>query len=374
MNTRRRIKTVMTIAIVAMAVMAQANTLEDELGILDLTANGGINPATGAPWAEGDTYRFAFFTSVGRTAESADIADYNAWVQGLANATSVYDIGANEGVTWKVIASTSAIDARDNTSTNPGVDGTGESIFLLDGSTVVANDYADLWDGKIQHIIDRTELGTLYTWWPWTGTNLSGTKTGPLGNGGQVVQGNSSVTTEWIWRTNTYDPPNLEHNMYALSEPLFILSVDPTLPDVDAGSDWITWSGASVTLDDVVVVSNDPGALTYAWSADPGAGVVFDPNEFVEAPMITITKAAGDPITVTFTLAVNNLGSGNPDEADTMTIDVYDNSCLAAKAIGTVAIDPTDFNDDCMTNFEDIAELASRWLVDYKLTDPAAEL
>jgi hypothetical protein len=57
-----------------------------------------------------------------------------------------------------------------------------------------------------------------------------------------------------------------------------------------------------------------------------------------------------------------------------MTIDVYDDFCLAAQAIGPVAIDPTDFNKDCMTDFEDIAELASRWLVDYKLTELAAEL
>ena len=375
MSIRKRIKTVLTIAILTMvlfAVSAQAE-LEGELGILDLTANGGINPATGAPWAEGDTYRFAFFTSVARTAESSDISEYNTWVQNLANVTTVYDIGVNEGVTWKVIASTADIDARDNTSTNTGVNGPGETIFLLDGSTVVANDYADLWDGSIQHIIDLTEQGAIYTWWPWTGTYLDGTATGPLGNGGEVVQGRSDITTEWIWRVWTSDPDHLEHNMYALSEPLLIISTDPALPDVEAGSDWVTWSGASVTLDDVEVVSNLPGALTYVWSADPADGVVFSPSATVEAPTITITKATDNPSVVTFTLAVNNVGSGNPDEIDTMAIDVYDNSCLAADDVGTVIFDPTDFNGDCLTNIEDLAELAYSWLVDYRLTAPAIE-
>jgi len=375
MNTKKRIKTVLTIAIAVMAVLtvsAQAETLEGELGILDLTANGGNNPATGAPWAEGDTYRFAFFTSVTRTAEESDISVYNSWAQSLADDTTVYDIGENEGVIWKVIASSSDVDARDNTSTNTSVNGTGETIFLLDGSTVVANDYADLWDGEIQHIIDITEQGATYTWWPWTGTTLSGTKYGPLG-GGSVIQGNSGLTTEWIWRNQfTSDPASNQMNMYALSEPLVIVSADPLLPDVEAGSDWITWSGASITLDDVEVVSNLPGALTYAWSASPSDGVVFD-SDSIEAPTITITKPAGDPITITFTLAVNNAGSGNPDEVDAMKIDVYDSSCLAALSLGPVAFDSTDFNSDCMTNIGDLAELALNWLADYRLTEPAVE-
>jgi hypothetical protein len=365
-----------------LTVSAQAD-LECELGILDLTANGGNNPATSAPWAEGDTYRFAFFTSVARTAEEPNIVVYNDWAQGLANDTTAYDIGVNEGVVWKIIGSTSAIDARDNTSTNPTVE-TGCAIYLLDGSTLVASDNADLWDGSIDHIIDRTEQGALFTWWPWTGTYLDGIKApdSPGGRGalgyGDVSQGRSDVTTEWIWRTNTSDGAATLHNMYALSDPLVIINTNPDLPDVQAGSDWVTWSGEPVVLDDVVVTNNLPSALTYAWTASPSAGVVFTPNDggdgstsSVESPTVTITKATTNPSVVTFTLAVNNEGSGNPDEIDTMRIDVYDNSCLAADDVGTVIFDPTDFNDDCLTNLNDIAEVAFNWLVDYALTAPA---
>ncbi len=217
----------------ALAPAAQA-ALMGELGILDLTANGGINPATGAPWALGDQYRFAFHTSASRTAESADIADYNLWVQGLADATTAYDIGADEGVTWKVIGSTDAVDARDNTSTNPTVE-SGHAIFLLDGSTVVANDYADLWDGDVDHVIDRTELGTTWAYWPWTGTARDGTAAPGLGAHGnplgisEVNQAQAGVTTNWITRINTYDPFTNLLPLYGMSDPLEIVPEPATM-------------------------------------------------------------------------------------------------------------------------------------------------
>ena len=393
MNTRNRARTVLTLAAVVMAVFAgpaQAGPLESELGILTPDTLAGNNPATGAPWAVGDQYRFAFHTSAKTTAESADIATYNAWVQGLANATTVYDIGADEGVTWKAIGSTNAVDARENTSTNPTVE-SGHAIFLLDGSTLIASDYADLWDGEIQHIINLTEKGTEWAHWPWTGTMIDGTaRTGgsngnPLGSTGEVGQGNASVTTEWIWRTWTMDPPGTLLPMYALSDPLVIGSPDPYAPIVNAGKDVITWSGKDVTLDPNVINNHESYAgLTYLWTAnDPNNTftIVFDhpvnpadPNSSdVEAPTVTITKAPGAALTVTLTLAVNNVGSTKPDETDTMTIDVYDDSCLAAKAADPVELDSTDLNADCITDLKDLALLAPKWLFDYALTAPAAE-
>ena len=77
--------------------------------------------------------------------------------------------------------------------------------------------------------------------------------------------------------------------------------------------------------------------------------------------------------TVTLCLAVNN--EGNPPEkaaGGTMSIDVYDNACLAALATGLM-IDQTDLDGDCITNFEDFAALATPWLDDYKSTGPAVK-
>jgi hypothetical protein len=369
----------LTLAVVVMAVFAgasQAVPLKGELGILTPETLAGNNPATGSPWAVGDQYRFAFHTSATITAESPDIATYNTWVQGLANASTAYDIGADDGVTWKAIGSTAAVDARDNTSTNPTVE-TGCAIFLLDGSTLVANNYADLWDGSIQNIINITELGTEWAYWPWTGTLTDGTAgTGgsagnPLGSTGQVGQGDASVTTDWIWRVWTQDPPENLMPMYALSNPLVIVVDDPNLPSVDAGVDMITWSGREVQLDPNIVEKDgsDWTNLTYAWSADPDDGVEFsDPDAL--APTVTITKDTANPSIVTLTLAVNNAGRIEPPVTDIMTIDVYDNACLAAKAVGLLELDPTDIDGNCITALEDFALMALTWLDDYSLTEP----
>ena len=144
------------------------------------------------------------------------------------------------------------------------------------------------------------------------------------------------------------------------------------LPDVDAGSNWISWSGEPVVLDDVVVVnnSNPVAALTYSWTADPADGVVFTPSAAVESPTVTITKTTDNPSVVTLTLAVNNVGSANLDVTDSMTIDLYDNSCEAGLVVNSVALDDSDFDTDCATNLGDFAEIAAAWLLDYTASDP----
>ena len=152
-----------------------------------------------------------------------------------------------------------------------------------------------------------------------------------------------------------------------------MLNADPNAPTVDAGVDKVTWSDQPVTLAPTVT-NNDtldpPRDLTHHWTANPDTGVEFsDPN--VEAPTVTITKAGGDAVTVTLTLAVNLQGrTEEPDVEDTMTIDVYDDSCLAAIGVGQAEIDPGDFDEDCDTDFEDYAILAEKWLVNYELSAP----
>ncbi len=86
-----------------------------------------------------EPYRLAFITSSNPNgAVSSDIADYNSYVQSLANA-----VPALNGITFNCIGSTADVDARDNTGTNPNVS-VGVPIYLVDGTTLVANDNADL--------------------------------------------------------------------------------------------------------------------------------------------------------------------------------------------------------------------------------------
>ncbi len=148
---------------------------------------------------------------------------------------------------------------------------------------------------------------------------------------------------------------------------------DPNAPSVDAGPDMVSWSGEAVQLDPNIV--EKPGSdwtnLTYLWTAEPADGVEFDPSAEVEAPVVTITKATENPSVVTLTLAVNN--EGNPPEdavIDDMTIDLYDDACIAALDLGLTELDPSDIDGDCTTDLVDFARLAARWLDDYTLTEP----
>ena len=87
----------------------------------------------------GDHFRLIFLSSATRTAEATDIATYNTWVQGLA-ANGHTDI-QNHSSTFRVVGSTAAVDARDNTSTT----GTGVAIHWLNGDKA-ADDYEDFYD------------------------------------------------------------------------------------------------------------------------------------------------------------------------------------------------------------------------------------
>jgi len=157
----------------------------------------------------------------------------------------------------------------------------------------------------------------------------------------------------------------------------YLVVDDSYLPSVDAGPDMISWSGSTVQMDPNVV-NNDTaepkGTLTYLWTASPdGIGdpnldvAITDPNK--ENATVTVTKAepAGNATVVTMTLAVTL--EGNDPVKKSMTIDVYDDPCQAAKAAGLAEIDITDIDENCITNFVDFALMAVTWLEDYSLTE-----
>ena len=150
--------------------VSAAPQLEGELGILDVTANGGINPGTGQPWKAGDRYRLVFVTSAGTQAVADDLAVYDEFLRKLVGSAGI-------GGTWKVIGSSSTVDARDHTSTNPDTDGAGEPVFLIDGVTRIADGYKDMWDGSLHAPINRDEQGnTDLTGRVFTGSSASGVK------------------------------------------------------------------------------------------------------------------------------------------------------------------------------------------------------
>ena len=95
--------------------------------------------------AVGKGFRLLFVTSNKRNAESTDIDVYNRFVQKRAKDRGHADIRPYSSQ-FQVLASTTSIDARDNTATNPDEDGRGVPIWWLNGLRV-ADDYDDFWDG-----------------------------------------------------------------------------------------------------------------------------------------------------------------------------------------------------------------------------------
>ncbi len=174
-----------------------------ELGILTEEILEGNNPATGEPWQVGDQYRLVFISN-GRVNsnhnEADDISYWNAAVQAFADNATGHDLS---GVEWRIIGSTSDIDARDNTGTNTNVvEGVGNALFAMDGSTVIENNYVDLWDGEAPQNRpiwtqnageDQADVPDAVEW-PFTGTHWSGVAAGTLylkdtSSGGNIRQG-----------------------------------------------------------------------------------------------------------------------------------------------------------------------------------------
>ena len=422
MKPKNRIKIVFTLAFAAVAILAaSANAVPvvGELGILDLDANGGINPNTGVAWAEGDQYRLAFHTLGKHNATSNDPNVYNAFVTAQAQLNP-----ALVGSTWLALVSVNLdntttealspkIDAKSNSGTDDltggtGIGGAGVPVYAMDGTTCIARNNADIWNGWSNPFDGDTTVristGPVH-YSPFldqygnqtvnpdtnhgmncvTGSNSNGTARTPLGNTTDSTTANYGSSNannhNRVWLR--WDNGSLTGNwsFYALSEELTIGGGDPNFPDVDAGVDMISWSDQAVLMDPNVV-NNDTaepqGTLTYLWTAD--AASVADPNLDVaitdaeqEDATVEITKTAptGDATVVTMTLAVTL--EGKDPVTDTMTIDVYDDACLAAEAAGTLVIDPTDIDGNCITNFADFAVMATTWFYDYTLTGPVAK-
>jgi len=114
----------------------------------------------------GDSYRLAFVTSQTHNALSPDIGVYNTFVDGLGDANVLVS-------DWRAIGSTETVDARDNTGTNPFVNGVGVPIYLLN-DTLLANSNADLWDGSIVTALDYRDDGDTASGHVWTGTTETG--------------------------------------------------------------------------------------------------------------------------------------------------------------------------------------------------------
>ena len=254
--------------------------LVGELGVLDVeNANGGINPQTGVAWVAGDTYRLALHTEDKRDTLSTDIADYNAFVNTVADGSVAFpSLGDGD---WKVLGSTETVSARENTNSSDLTPGVGAPVFVLDGVTMIAEDNADMWNGwsnggtniRIPNADNNAavryspylneegtgDTGVVHGVSVATGSNSDGSIGGePFGNVGdrnRLNWGSSNGNRVGrIWARFGNGNPSNNWSFYALSEPLTIIT------------DGAFQAFAITEID----YSEDDNMLTLTWTSIPG--------------------------------------------------------------------------------------------------------
>ena len=132
--------------------------LMSQYGILNLSANGGINPNTGLAWQAGDKYRVAFVTDGKINAESNDTSVYDNFATVQANLNG--SITNSTGWTALVYVNTDPTQPQGNSVSNPftraglsditggnGIGGAGVPVYAMDGMTAIARNNADIRDG-----------------------------------------------------------------------------------------------------------------------------------------------------------------------------------------------------------------------------------
>ena len=162
------------------------NSWMTDTSVIQIRVNGHTSVTT-APtevepdWAlvpeevstDGGVFRLLFLSSTTSGATSTDIRTYNTRVQTRAAAghAAIRDYSAG----FRAVASTAAVDARDNTATT----GTSVPIYWL-GGTRLAHNYGDFYDGTWddeQNVSDESGLAYIGLGNPqavWTGSNDSG--------------------------------------------------------------------------------------------------------------------------------------------------------------------------------------------------------
>ena len=177
---------------------------------------------------EGDQFRLLFISSETRTAAAANIATYNAWVQGLA-ASGHTDIQDHK-LDFRVVGCSEAVDARDNTGTTYTASDKGVAIYWLGGNKA-ADEYEDFYDETWDEEASmRDEDGTtvdapnnVWTGCKHDGTERIGGQDGmtSLGLGGSegvmVGKPNSTGSGDGPFSSDDSVVSSVSRPMYALS-------------------------------------------------------------------------------------------------------------------------------------------------------------
>jgi len=174
------------------------------------------------------------------------------------------------------------------------------------------------------------------------------------------------VKTRYYWAVDTYigtptDP---------VLGPIFSFLADNRPPAVDAGPDGVTYLQDGVRVGDIAGTVSDDGEIkpyTVQWT------VVSEPND-PNSPDAVIADPAAEATNVT----LSALGTyvlqleaedGEYTGSDTMTINVYADSCAAAQGLPDYEPLVGDLNGDCRVDEADEALMMENWLKDGSLEE-----
>jgi len=177
-----------------------------------------------------------------------------------------------------------------------------------------------------------------------------------------VVQ--TKPKTRYYWAVDCYVGSDAD----PVLGPIFSFVSDNLAPTVDAGADVVTWLEGAPRVGKLdATIADDGGAAscTVKWT------VVSEPNE----GMAVIKTATAEDTDITlsavgrYVLQVD-VSDGEYSSSDTVTINVYSDSCAAAQSVPDYQPLVGDLNGDCRVDDADMALLQENWLKDNSLTEP----
>jgi hypothetical protein len=181
-----------------------------------------------------------------------------------------------------------------------------------------------------------------------------------------VVQ--TQPKTWYYWAVDVY-VGNEDDPIYG---PVFRFFADNMPPQVDAGADVVTWLEGGTRRGNLNATVTDDGAIgayTVHWT------VIREPNEGAAA--IEMATAEDTSVTLTapgeYVLQLEAF-DGEYAGSDTITINVYNDSCQAARSLPDYEPLVGDLNGDCRVDDLDLALLRENWLRDNSLAEEWFEL
>jgi len=180
----------------------------------------------------------------------------------------------------------------------------------------------------------------------------------------------NQLKKQYYWVVDTYvGNPN-----DPVFGPIFSFTVDNLPPNVDAGADVVTWLEEGVirtgNLNATVI---DDGAINPYIPYVVQWTVVSEPND-PNSPDTVIAKPRAEDTSITleavgeYILQLDAF-DGEYTSSDTVTINVYNDSCEAAQSLPDYILLVGDLNGDCLVDDADFALMGENWLKDNSLIE-----